>query len=1000
MKSLGKSDRREVQDQVSDLMSEYGAESPEELGHLTGMNPLRLGAFFRPGRHLKISSAEELSLSLLRTYAVDLADEDPQYIQEFLSEKIDEAIKDSEEELDVSKRRLQIIQNIKENLLSIDHLRVAGHELNEVQKMAVAGFCDWLDQNISEKVLTGQMVAPTGTGKTYLSILLSKLVGGKTVFFTYSNNLAMQTCDAFNDHQDTLSEEEKGELGEFFGKNPKNANGESDFILSNFYSSEKIDEEIDWSEVNLILVDEADVVGLSDSRQEYLHNLVEKYGIPVVGLSATEKQASGKKLDDFYRSKILQLSMPDSLLRLVELGLVPKASFHDVYLDSTLTIDESTLRARRDIPLRSLQEFVQSEEWLKKILRHYLQNNMGRKGLVIFRDNKMVDDFLIEAESMGVKVKPFTGELSPDQLEQTKKELEQGKIDLLVGSKLLGRGLDIPELEVVYNSTITYSPQVFWQAGGRALRRSAQKEEVDIINLLPSQVTDVRTGDPFTARKMPLSHSIYFDPSYLNHEELRNEEYSVKLHDAKFLRTGNEVENILNEGVFRPKGYIGRILLISKVLSALTNPVYYQINTLRKINPIKLLKIYEHLTGENLLEEFEDYDFSKQLLKPEELELFFIYNSGRNSEDVELKIKSEEAFEKLLDFHLPLMEGMAEIFSRTDDEYEENLQIARICFYKILDDYNPDVKARITQLFLIRLYRELSLNTFTNGSDIKLSPRFVNLDTRLINLIFYKKYENNFHEGSPDKEQLLEWLYTLPFSQYIQHLSEFAEELGLDKKMLDSYAQLLSCEYEDVDNVEVEDELGDDVETRFMREEIQGNIRKTLATLIPREEKILRMKYGFDGESCTFREIGEYFDFTSSNVSRVLNRAFDKLRHPFRSHLLIQYLDDDFIDFIHKRKTGEESGAFVDYLYRLKHEPQNIDLKTYLILKKLRAFDDTSEVLKNVCCRLGLRGGGWYRGFDYLVFDISNGNVKTKDGTLITLRDFCEVALVVLGDSC
>ncbi len=59
--------------------------------------------------------------------------------------------------------------------------------------------------------------------------------------------------------------------------------------------------------------------------------------------------------------------------------------------------------------------------------------------------------------------------------------------------------------------------------------------------------------------------------------------------------------------------------------------------------------------------------------------------------------------------------------------------------------------------------------------------------------------------------------------------------------------------------------------------------RKVLATLTPREEKVLRMRFGI-GEKAdhTLEEVGQDFEVTRERIRQIEAKALRKLRHPSR----------------------------------------------------------------------------------------------------------------------
>jgi len=66
-----------------------------------------------------------------------------------------------------------------------------------------------------------------------------------------------------------------------------------------------------------------------------------------------------------------------------------------------------------------------------------------------------------------------------------------------------------------------------------------------------------------------------------------------------------------------------------------------------------------------------------------------------------------------------------------------------------------------------------------------------------------------------------------------------------------------------------------------------------LGTLSPREERIVRLRYGLldDGKSRTLEEIGREFNLTRERIRQIENSAIKKLRHPNRIRKLQGYLE-------------------------------------------------------------------------------------------------------------
>jgi len=67
---------------------------------------------------------------------------------------------------------------------------------------------------------------------------------------------------------------------------------------------------------------------------------------------------------------------------------------------------------------------------------------------------------------------------------------------------------------------------------------------------------------------------------------------------------------------------------------------------------------------------------------------------------------------------------------------------------------------------------------------------------------------------------------------------------------------------------------------------------EVLKTLSPREEKIIKMRFGLqDGSEHTLEEVGQFFAVTRERIRQIEAKALRKLRHPSRSHRLRAFLD-------------------------------------------------------------------------------------------------------------
>ena len=73
---------------------------------------------------------------------------------------------------------------------------------------------------------------------------------------------------------------------------------------------------------------------------------------------------------------------------------------------------------------------------------------------------------------------------------------------------------------------------------------------------------------------------------------------------------------------------------------------------------------------------------------------------------------------------------------------------------------------------------------------------------------------------------------------------------------------------------------------------LQEQLRSVLNTLPPREQEVLKMRFGLeDGYSLTLEEVGLYFDVTRERIRQIEAKALRRLRHPRRANGLRDYIE-------------------------------------------------------------------------------------------------------------
>ncbi len=139
--------------------------------------------------------------------------------------------------------------------------------------------------------------------------------------------------------------------------------------------------------------------------------------------------------------------------------------------------------------------------------------------------------------------------------------------------------------------------------------------------------------------------------------------------------------------------------------------------------------------------------------------------------------------------------------------------------------------------------------------------------------------------------------------QLVQELGREATPEELAKKMeipVDKVRKVLKIAKEPISletpiGEEDDSHIGDFIEDKkiqcpssaVVNTNLQEQTRKVLETLTPREEKVLRMRFGIGEKSDhTLEEVGQNFDVTRERIRQIEAKALRKLRHPSRSKKL------------------------------------------------------------------------------------------------------------------
>ncbi len=130
---------------------------------------------------------------------------------------------------------------------------------------------------------------------------------------------------------------------------------------------------------------------------------------------------------------------------------------------------------------------------------------------------------------------------------------------------------------------------------------------------------------------------------------------------------------------------------------------------------------------------------------------------------------------------------------------------------------------------------------------------------------------------------------------------DIAEEIGLEAREVRWLlrASMRPLSLDKPVGEEESSQLGDFIEDERAPSPVQTaeqsllreRVARLMADLTPREARILRLRYGLDGDrQHTLKEVGEKFGVTRERIRQIERRAIRKLRHPHRRRSLRNYL--------------------------------------------------------------------------------------------------------------
>ena len=136
--------------------------------------------------------------------------------------------------------------------------------------------------------------------------------------------------------------------------------------------------------------------------------------------------------------------------------------------------------------------------------------------------------------------------------------------------------------------------------------------------------------------------------------------------------------------------------------------------------------------------------------------------------------------------------------------------------------------------------------------------------------------------------------------------AELAKELNLDEKKIKNIIKIsrepisLETPVGDSEDATIKDFIENENECSpsetIANNDLKERVREVLKSLTPREEKVLKMRFGIDVASeHTLEEVGKDFSVTRERIRQIEVKALRKLRNPSRSKKLLSFFEKDTV---------------------------------------------------------------------------------------------------------